>query len=472
MSVLVEKGTFTKINTVATQTVNLSNSSLTPKAIILWGAQVTANGTYNEGLSWHYGFSDGTNDACMSWVSEDATDPTDTGNAHWSSAVINMYVPTDSGSTQARADLSSFAAGQFTLNWSINSSSSWVIHYMVIGGAGITNAFVLNTTAGTTSTGNASYNGVGFQGNFVHAIVGSIAGATAQAINTLGAGSFGAAGYIGAATSSSARWCLGIADDDGINQGGGTSTVAFRYYQNDKFLIAYNNNDGSVNCEADFVSFIPDGITINWTDAPGATGLTLAFLVIAGGTWDVGDFAGNNTTNNQTVSITSGATPRGLMIFSDGDTTTDSGATGEAHCRITIGGTDGTNQGCIWGGSQDTTSPMITARISLTDALIRTATTNATATSTTTDGEADIASFATPGQYEIDWTDAIDQRFAWFTVSEAAAAAADEERYMAVNTIPSLSYPPTMNDLLAKIGGSRTNVTTFQLQSQLPEFAR
>lgn len=49
------------------------------------------------------------------------------------------------------------------------------------------------------------------------------------------------------------------------------------------------------------------------------------------------------------------------------------------------------------------------------------------------------------------------------------AAVADEERYLAVNTIPLLSQSPFMHDLLVKIGGSRTNVQTFKLDNLLPD---
>lgn len=44
-----------------------------------------------------------------------------------------------------------------------------------------------------------------------------------------------------------------------------------------------------------------------------------------------------------------------------------------------------------------------------------------------------------------------------------AVAVTDEERYMAVNTIPNLVFPPWMTDLLNKIVGIRTNTKTIPL---------
>ena len=49
----------------------------------------------------------------------------------------------------------------------------------------------------------------------------------------------------------------------------------------------------------------------------------------------------------------------------------------------------------------------------------------------------------------------------------APPAAADEERYMGINTFPRLGFPPHMDDLLSKIGGSRTNIRTMELLHQL-----
>lgn len=412
MTLLTEKGTFIKKNGTGSQEVNLTGA-FQPKALWLWGTSVTANGTYNANQTFHYGFSDGTSHSSIALsVLDGQGDSTVHRGLLRNDAIIGI-VNTASNAELARASISSFDSDGFTLSWAVNDASAFVIHYLAVGGTDITNVKVINTTVGTASVGNRAYTGVGFQGDFANFLIGS-ATATTQAINTLHDGDHAA---IGAAASSTERWTLGI-----TNQGGASLMNTNSFYQNDKCLASYNHDTASRDMEADFVSWGSDGFTLNYVDAPSNTNQLLSFIVIKGGQWDAGDFAGQNDTNNQTITTGQTGTPKGLMMFSKNDATTDSDTAGEAHARLSIGGADSAlNQGCIWTGDQDGGTNSISAHISLTDALIRTATEAATHTSSTTTGECDIQDMSTAGQFTIDWITATLFRFAWFAVSEGAA---------------------------------------------------
>ncbi len=86
----------------------------------------------------------------------------------------------------AEADLQSWDATNFTLNWTTNDANAYVIHYIVIGGTDVS-AKVLQWNM-RTSTGNQSVTGVGFQPNAVIHAHGTHAFTGAVPSNLAGAG--------------------------------------------------------------------------------------------------------------------------------------------------------------------------------------------------------------------------------------------------------------------------------------------
>jgi hypothetical protein len=419
LTVLSKKGTFAKSTSTGVPVSQpVTGVGFQPKALWLWGTAVTANAAYNADHLFHYGFSDGTTHASTSGNDQDAqADAVNTVSTFRNDSIVTIVNP--AGNTVlARASVSSFDSDGFTLSWAVNNATAYIIHYFAVAGTDITNAKVINTTVGTVATGNKAYTGVGFQGNFLNALIG-FEDPSVQSVNAVSGLGAGWGQWIGAATSATKRWTLGISSESAAS-----AADTYATFQNDKCLTSHSFATGTTDMEADFVSWGSDGFTLNYADAPANTNQLLSFIVIKGGEWDCGDFAGQNDTNNQTITTaTTTATPKGLMMFSKGDATTDSGTATEANARLSIGGADGAlNQGCIWTGDQDAGTNMITAHISLVDALIRTATEAATHTSSTNTGEFDIFDMATAGQFTIDWTVASNFRFAWFLVSEGVTS--------------------------------------------------
>jgi hypothetical protein len=414
MTLYAHKFTFTKITTGTSnvsQEVNLSLPSA-PKALWLFAVPVTANNTYNEGISWSYGYSDGTDDACMAYSSQDDSDPTTCNHVFRNDNIICLFSTTTPTTVLARANVTTFDTDGFTLNWVTNNSSAYIIHGYVVGGTDITNAKVINTTVGTESTGNADYTGFGFSSaNFVNIM-------TTHDGNLFNTADGEANISIGAAVSSTKRWNLG-----GYGQTAQGTSDTYHFYMNNQVASAWDRGNGNVRAEADFVSFITDGLRLNWTDAPVDSAQPISFLLIKGGLWDVGDFAANNTTNNQIISLASGITADLFAVFGVQTTSTDTGTPAPGTHSIMIGGVDkDSDQGHIWGQDVDgESSGAVTAMQSRVDEVIRVSTAAATASSSTLLGSAVIASMASAEEVELDWTDAINYRFGWFAVGQTPA---------------------------------------------------
>lgn len=155
----------------------------------------------------------------------------------------------------------------------------------------------------------------------------------------------------GAATGAANRWCAGGYSQDLT----GTRTETSCWYAIDQ-CVQMRNGAGVVQCEADFVSFGANTVTINWTTAPGDSRLmTVALLcgsdLLAKADWvDVG----NNT--DQVIDVnTVGFEPVDVFTACVGRISTPGFA---AHQQLALGivhsdGAGGVDQYSVWYGEQD-----------------------------------------------------------------------------------------------------------------------
>jgi hypothetical protein len=458
MTLFVEKGTFTKetSNVDGTdQVVSLTNGSLTPKVLWLWTDAQTANDSFSENFNWSYGYSDATTHSAVAFFSEDNPTQSDC-ETHFRSdscVIINTTVGTPA-TVDARASCTAFAAGSFTLDWAVSSADACIIHYMVMGGTDITNVKVTQHTVGDTSTGAHAYTGIGFQGDFVQFL-----GPDLDLIN----GSSTSAGpYIGVATDSTHEWAFSGVSEDAA----GNADTYSLMQSTDMCHIGPLPATGASDFEADFTTFGSDGFTFNVQDAVSNVNQRFSSLVIKGGLWDVGSGTAPAAAGQQTVNTTSGRDPEGVQIFTWGNTST--AAFSVAQNRVSIGGGDNSlTEGCISTHDADAGGLMVNTRISSVTKVIRAHTANATAGSSTTIAEADLVDMDNDGNFVIDWTTTLNgMGYVWFTVSQLSGeppAVTDEERYMAVNTIPSFGITQEMDDLLQKITGIHPNIRTFPM---------
>jgi hypothetical protein len=402
MGVSFEKFSFTKITTVASQEINLTGA-FQPKALILWTNGNTGT-VFQEHYNWSFGFSDGTTDACVSSESEDNAGSALYKNVIRNDAIIWLY--DEAQVNISKADVTSFDADGFTLNWSVNGSGNpaAIIHGIAIGGTDITNVIVDLETAGTTATGNKAYTGAGFQADFGMFI------ADWDSYNVQSTSSNNM--IIGCAKSTTKRWCVDC------NTEGAATMDTWGYHRNDKCMVMLSQT-GAVDEEADFVSFDTNGVTFNWTNAPGFTTDAIAMLLIKGGQWDAGTFTQRDNTGSQAITTAGIDTHKGAFFATHGDVLSTSG-TAQSHHRLSVGGADGTRQGYATAHDTDAAGTSIIAKIQNTNGILRTITANATATSSTTQAQADFTSFSA-NTITINYSvaDTADRIVSWWAVGEA-----------------------------------------------------
>ena len=415
MTLLVEKGTFVKVSSAVAgtdQTVNLANSSLTPKVLWLWTSGNTSANAYGEGYQVSYGFSDGTNDACVFSVSEDNSSSTDYAAGIRNDSVIAIQSTSTPATIAAQGNVLSFNAGNFVLDWAVSSNNADIIHYMVLGGTDITNVLVKQVGA-PTADGNRAETGVGFQGDFLQTIFAGVA-SSGMTVNTT---NVNAVTSIGAATSSSARWVFGAS----CEHNAGTSDT-YNTKEITRCVLGWQTSDAAINQKfaADFLNWGSDGFTLNWSNTA-IFNCPVAYLIIKGGLWDVGNGTAPSTATTQNVSVTANRNVKGVMLGTWGDTTTASGANGEAQARISMGGCDASlNQGGIAIHDLDAQATAeITSKYSSNTKILRAHTATATATSSTLLAEANVSSVSTTGQFTLNWTTTLNAMgYVWFAVSE------------------------------------------------------
>lgn len=365
-----------------------------------------------------YGFSDGTDDAVVACAGVDNVGTVDSRGVQRNDAIISILDPTSPGTELVRASVTSFDSDGFTLSLTTNNTAAYVFHYEAVGGTDITNVKVVNVNSGNIAGGAVTYTGAGFQPDFVSILHGS----QSQTFNTI------------SSSSSTQPWTIGIGfgTGSGANQRvistsdvpGNTPAANQRctFWHGTQILDSRPLGGGTPEYQGNMTGFTSDGVTINYGFTVSPTTIPYSFLYIKGGRWSVGNFTASNTTGNQDVTVAGiGAQPNAIQLFCV-NSTVSSNVVRTGLC-LTIGGADqALNEGYIMYGDTSTANTFC-ARLQRTDKIIRTvASTAATASSTATTGEADIASLSADGKFTINWTDAINYNLVYFCVAPQAAS--------------------------------------------------
>lgn len=417
MALDVEKGTFTKTTSTAapvSQQVNLSNSSLTPKALILWTSGTTAFNAFQDDSRFSYGFSDGTNDACQSYRMDESTESE--SYAFRNNAVISIIDLTTNAEVSI-ADVSAFGTGSFTLNWSTQSNTQALnIHYCVIGGSDITNVSVVNTNKQDVATGNHSWTGSGTA--FTPDFALTMTGTDSYTVNTLSSSLDRAMIAVGAIDSAGNEWIVSGRDETA------TTSDCDMYINPNACMVSHDPASGATTYLADFVSFnnaAGGGVTLNVTDAATNAATPIAFLFIKGGVWECGAFQQRSGTGTQNVTY-SNASLDTSMVFLAGISSATS-ASVVANMYLGFGASDGTNEGCTSIANLNGQGTFVTSFNDSNTKVYRIHTPAATATSSTTNAECDLTAMST-GQFTLNWTtaDTTLRRMAWWAVGVSGPA--------------------------------------------------
>ncbi len=372
-----KKGSFTKSTAAVSQSI--TGLSFQPKAVMFfWTRQTTAE-TFNPEIQTGYGFATGpANERSIALASQDGIDPGNVGRGQWQSSSIVLF--SDATPTvAAQAELTSLDPDGFTLNWTLNEARADIIHFVALGGSDITNAKV-DSFIKATGTGNLGVTGVGFKPDFV-----MLLSAHQTALDaTLENGQLG----LGFASSPTERATVAVQLEELTFLPPPRNTWVRQ--RTDRVLVEMGD-DGAPTTEFDFVSFDPDGFTVNRIVNVN-DGRPVHYLALQGGKYKVGSFNKSVAVGDQPVTV--GLSPAGVLLASKNLVTS---AAVEPQGRISFGAGDGTTEGATWWHDTDT---------QISDANERTSTSKIAvhATSTATlNAEADLKSLDTNG-FTLTWT--------------------------------------------------------------------
>ncbi len=289
-------GNFTQ-PTLTNATFAVTGTGFTPKALILFATDETGVGV-STNIAEHIGMATSTtNRASISTAQTTATNTV--ARAHDDT---KCFIVVSAGNVVlVKADLVSFDANGFTLNFSTVDLVGRIISYVALGGSDLTNAFIKEFLPAASNT-NQSFTGVGFKPDSLFLMSSTVG--TAPPANDNGA----CASYIGFGISSSNR-----------------SAIARRSFQVTESsqvqteVIQQVDAAGAITQQADMVSMDADGFTLNFTVT--STRKYCFALCLKGGQYKIGTFNQSASTGNQGVTGI-GFQPTGVILASQNLVTT------------------------------------------------------------------------------------------------------------------------------------------------------
>ncbi len=273
-----------------------------PTALIMFFEKQTTLGT---GTDFLHGVGFGTSSSSRAAVSSVyltgiAGGTVNEARAHSAGAIIYAYnTTTAAASAFLVADLVSMDSDGFTLNFTTVQATGYLVSYIALGGADLSNVFIKQLQC-PGSTGTAAYTGVGFKPDALIAI--SCSESTAPPTNSFNVGARAMFGF-GNATTSKATAATGD-DTAGKKTGKGQKT---------NLMLTIDAVATAVLFEATITSLDSDGFTLNWATI--SANRYCWVLCLKGGQYAVGAFNQSTSTGNQSVSGLS-FQPLGVMLGS------------------------------------------------------------------------------------------------------------------------------------------------------------
>ena len=294
----VAVGSFTKITAVAPASQIVTHGlGETPKAVIFWTEGKTGD-LSTPNVVFGFGATDGTMSRSIGMASQDGVNPS---NASRRIAAKALTLVQWGEVLLAEADLSSWNATSFTLNWTTNNSTAYRIHFIAIGGTGVSAKVV--EWAMPTTTGNRTVSGVGFQPDVViHANAGAIVGTVPVSTSSAALG-------LGVMDGSGNQWANTVFASDGAEPSG-----TQRGQQTDSCILAIGSGL-TVAKEASWVSMNADGFTVNFTTAAASTNPMFS-LALRGVTAKAGSFAKSTSTAPASQAVSGVGFQPSLLLLS------------------------------------------------------------------------------------------------------------------------------------------------------------
>lgn len=258
-------------NTVTGDQVIAHSLGVAPKAIILFSAGGTADGTTSGGAVMTMGFSDsglgGTHDGSVSMSYVDGVNPSQTGKSYSGDGFASVSAAA-SPAFDRKGTVTALSASDFTINWTVASASATRITALLIGGADV-QAKVINwadAIGGALST--LSVPGVGFEPDVVLHLMTPLTDQLADAAENHAQISFGVMEKNGN------QWSINAGAQDAVSP-----SNSYRHHSDN--LCAHVFTDAGVsNGTFAMSSMNPDGFSLQ--RVVGGRGVTFVSLALKG----------------------------------------------------------------------------------------------------------------------------------------------------------------------------------------------
>jgi hypothetical protein len=385
MALTCKSGTFAANTSTGNQVVDTS-TGVDGKAVLFYGHKITAAGNDTD-LEFFIGAATAATERWTCWYeSKDAAATSNASRRFDDTKCLAIYDANNGSPTaNGEADFVSFGtgadAGKFTINWSDAPASAWIIHYLFLGGADLTNA-KCGTFTCPNATGNQDITAVGFQPDFLmlSTVMATSDDATApnNSIHAKIMVGFGTAANGGSLTFAS--------------EGNRPTWDCYRYQSTSRIYTGTDNQ--ADDAAATLNSFLSNGFRLNWTLESGSGLSECFYLALKGGQYQVGSFT--TQTGTGTFNVSSNFQGSGLIAMS----TLSAAGTHTADASFSFGTASSSSARSGLGGD-DTEGTEVADTRSSTSKIYE----NITAGTPTVNGEIDFVSFNTT-DFTLDQTDA------------------------------------------------------------------
>lgn len=377
----VVTGTFAKSTTTGLQSV--TGLGIRPTGLLLWTGGLASAG-FADHVERVMGVSDGTNDGCTVMQTTGNTALfNDCDQSHTNTGVLRIIsgVP----ATTAEASVDSLDPDGFTLNWTSNTGTASIIHYLAFANPieAFCGTFDEDSGAGTSK----AVTGVGFEPDLVIFIGGH---PNTLTLDDTRSGNEFAFGMMNAAGE---QFTVATTVLDGANE-------ARRYQSTAECLRFFGDAVTGIDDALTFSSMDADGFTVG-VSGPSADQRPVFFLALKGILNKIGAF--NQATGTGTQATTGVGFAPQAVLFSSFCNVTSAGVPNDV--KLSIGAADVDSQSCMWDGHIRGSLNSQCGRNVRTTSCILLASTNATVASSTIDAEAELSSLDADG-WTLDWTTA------------------------------------------------------------------
>jgi hypothetical protein len=376
----VHKGSFA-LNT-GTGNQAITGVGFQPKAIIVYVTNAVTNDTVTAHSSLCVGVGRSSSDrGCVTARSDDAAATMDTARGNSTSKLLRLFSDATGPALDCEVDLVSLDTDGFTINVTDAPAAAYVVHYIALGGAAITDLDVFTFNVTNTATQDVS---LAFRPDMLLLLTdGGVAGDAAHAQMCFGC--------VGSDLSQGATYFI---DDDAA-----VAAIAKIWRREDSCLLGASTGTGTTERLRSRVTARTNaGFTLTH-DVQSTVGELVIGLAVKGGRYQVVHDTQRTSTGTKAKAASVGV-PRGLLMFSNGEEGSVSLTRGNPNLHLgaatgigleaflIAAGDDGAGTSNTW--SLSDTGKAIAFWNAVTQVLI---------------AEADLASLDVGG-YTLDWTTA------------------------------------------------------------------